>query len=199
MAFNHGAPSVTFLFYSFLLCSYWAASWSPAVTEASSPPPWCHVTAAPFLCATQRRQKQLAWADTEAGDDANHAANADVAHEWHVNLQGQREGVQWDHVSLGTGASLLSWQSCVWSTASRRAEQASGGRFRVKGERRSCWWHGRGASLSASLQPVCCQVLKIIQMIAAHWWHGLCSMLSQPEAERLETLSSDSVPSFFFK
>lgn len=53
---------------------------------------------------TQRRQKQLAWADTEAGDDANHAANADVAHEWHVNLQGQREGVQWDHVSLGTGA-----------------------------------------------------------------------------------------------
>lgn len=60
------------------------------------------------LCNTGNKQKQLAWADTEAGDDANHAANADVAHEWHVNLQGQREGVQWDHVSLGTGAFLLS-------------------------------------------------------------------------------------------
>lgn len=34
---------------------------------------------------------QLAWADTEAGDDTNHAGNTDVAHERHVSLMAERQ------------------------------------------------------------------------------------------------------------
>lgn len=35
--------------------------------------------------------EELAWTDTEAGDDANHTADTDVAHEWQVKLQGERK------------------------------------------------------------------------------------------------------------
>lgn len=35
--------------------------------------------------------EELAWTDTEAGDDAHHTADTDVAHEWQVNLQGGRK------------------------------------------------------------------------------------------------------------
>lgn len=71
-----------------------------------------------FLCAAHKTQTQLAWADTKAGDDTDHAADTDVAHEWHVNLQGEREGAQHEHVSLDTAVIFLSWGSRVWNTAS---------------------------------------------------------------------------------
>lgn len=35
--------------------------------------------------------EELAWTDTEACDDADHAADADVAHEGQVKLQQERE------------------------------------------------------------------------------------------------------------
>lgn len=37
--------------------------------------------------------EELAWTDTEACDDADHAADADVAHEGQVKLQQEREEV----------------------------------------------------------------------------------------------------------
>lgn len=35
--------------------------------------------------------EQLAWTDTEASDDADHTADTDVAHEWKVSLQEDKQ------------------------------------------------------------------------------------------------------------